>query len=95
MAVNFLNNTSSPSQTEVLPLPKDLTYEFREHRLALYHRQLPVQLLPSADIVLGLRGQEDPVIFASFSMSPFISLSNFEQVLADAFREVAEEEVEV
>lgn len=44
---------------------------------------------------LGLRGQEDLVIFANVSMSPFISPSNFEQVLADAFREVAEEEVEV
>ncbi len=44
---------------------------------------------------LGLRGQEDLFILTSASMSPFISPSNFEQVLADAFREVAEEEVEV
>ncbi len=44
---------------------------------------------------LGLRGQEDLVILANVSMSPFTSPSNFEQVLADAFREVAEEEVEV
>ena len=44
---------------------------------------------------LGLRGQEDLVILVNVSMSPFISPSNFEQVLADAFREVAEEEVEV
>ena len=44
---------------------------------------------------LGLRGQEDLVILVNVSMSPFISHSNFEQVLADAFREVAEEEVEV
>jgi hypothetical protein len=46
---------------------------------------------------LGLRGQgqEDLVILVNVSMSPFISASNFEQVLADAFREAAEEEVEV
>jgi hypothetical protein len=44
---------------------------------------------------LGLRGREDLVILANVSMSPFVSPSNFEQVLADAFREVAEEEVEV
>ena len=44
---------------------------------------------------LGLRGQEDLVILVNVSMSPFTSPSNFEQVLADAFREVAEEEVEV
>jgi hypothetical protein len=44
---------------------------------------------------LGLRGQEDLVILVNVSMSPFISFSNFEYVLADAFREVAEEEVEV
>lgn len=44
---------------------------------------------------LGLRGQEDLVILANVSMSPFTSPSNFEQVLADVFREVAEEEVEV
>ncbi|KAF8489537.1 hypothetical protein F5888DRAFT_1910291 [Russula emetica] len=44
---------------------------------------------------LGLRGQEDLVILANVSMSPFISHSNFEQVLADTFRKVAEEEVEV
>jgi hypothetical protein len=44
---------------------------------------------------LGLRGQEDLVILANVSMSPFTSPSNFEQVLAHAFREVAEEEVEV
>ena len=44
---------------------------------------------------LGLRGQEDLVILVNVSMSPFTSPSNFEQVLVDAFREVAEEEVEV
>jgi len=44
---------------------------------------------------LGLRGQEDLVTLVNVSMSPFISPSNYEQVLADAFREVAEEEVEV
>jgi hypothetical protein len=44
---------------------------------------------------LGLRGQEDLVILVNVSMSPFTSPSNFEHVLADAFREVAEEEVEV
>ena len=44
---------------------------------------------------LGLSGQEDLVVLVNVSMSPFISPSNFEQVLADAFREVAEEEVEV
>jgi len=44
---------------------------------------------------LGLRGQEDLVTLVNVSMSPFISPSNFEQVLADAFREVAEEEVKV
>ena len=44
---------------------------------------------------LGLRGQEDLVILVNVSMSPFTSASNFERVLADAFREVAEEEVEV
>jgi hypothetical protein len=44
---------------------------------------------------LGLRGQEDLVILVNVSMSPFTSNSNFEQVLAEAFREVAEEEVEV
>ena len=44
---------------------------------------------------LGLRGQEDLVILANVSMSPFTSPSNFEQVFADAFREVVEEEVEV
>lgn len=44
---------------------------------------------------LGLRGQEDLVTLVNVSMSPFISPSNFEQVLADAFREVAEEEAEV
>lgn len=44
---------------------------------------------------LGLRGQEDLVILANVSMSPFTSPSNFEQVLADVFRKVAEEEVEV
>ena len=44
---------------------------------------------------LGLRGQEDLVVLVNVSMSPFISPSNFEHVLADAFREVAEEEVEV
>jgi hypothetical protein len=44
---------------------------------------------------LGLRGEEDLVILANVSMSPFTWPSNFEQVLADAFRDVAEEEVEV
>jgi hypothetical protein len=44
---------------------------------------------------LGLQGQEDLVILANVSMSPFTSPSNFEQVLANAFREMAEEEVEV
>ena len=44
---------------------------------------------------LGLRGQEDLVVLVNVSMSPFISTSKFEQVLADAFREVAEEEAEV
>ena len=44
---------------------------------------------------LGLRGQEDLVILVNVSMSPFTSPSNFELVLADVFREVAEEEVEV
>jgi hypothetical protein len=44
---------------------------------------------------LGLSGQEDLVVLVNVSMSPFISPSNFEQALADAFREVAEEEVEV
>jgi hypothetical protein len=44
---------------------------------------------------LGLRGQEDLVILVNVSMSPFVSPSNFEHVLADAFREVAEQEVEV
>ena len=44
---------------------------------------------------LGLSGQEDLFVLVNVSMSPFTSPSNFEQVLADAFREVAEEEVEV
>ncbi|KAI9508875.1 PLP-dependent transferase [Russula earlei] len=44
---------------------------------------------------LGLRGKEDLYVLVNVSMSLFISPSNFEQVLADAFREVAEEEVEV
>jgi hypothetical protein len=44
---------------------------------------------------LGLRGQEDLVVLVNVSMSPFISPSNFEHVLAEAFRKVAEEEVEV
>jgi hypothetical protein len=44
---------------------------------------------------LGIRGQEDLVILVNVSMSPFTSPSNFESVLAEAFREVAEEEVEV
>jgi hypothetical protein len=44
---------------------------------------------------LGLRGQEDLVILVNVSMSPFTLPSNFEHVLAEAFREVAEEEVEV
>jgi hypothetical protein len=44
---------------------------------------------------LGLSGQEDLYVLANVSMSPFTSPSNFEQVLADAFRKVAEEEAEV
>ena len=44
---------------------------------------------------LGLIGQDDLVILVNVSMSPFISPSKFEQVLADAFREVAEDEAEV
>ncbi|KAF8498249.1 hypothetical protein F5888DRAFT_1634158 [Russula emetica] len=37
---------------------------------------------------------KDLVILVNVSMSPFISHSNFEQVLADTFRKVTEEEVE-
>jgi hypothetical protein len=44
---------------------------------------------------LGLNGQEDLYVLVNVSMSPFTSPSNFEQVLADAFRKVAEEEAEV
>ena len=44
---------------------------------------------------LGLSGQDDLYVLVNVSMSPFVSPSNFEQVLADAFREVAEEEVKV
>jgi hypothetical protein len=44
---------------------------------------------------LGLKGPEDLYVLANVSMSPFTSPSNFERVLADAFREVAEEEAEV
>ncbi len=44
---------------------------------------------------LSLSGQEDLFVLVNVSMSPFTSPSNFEQVLADAFCEVAEEEVEV
>ncbi|KAH9983311.1 pyridoxal phosphate-dependent transferase [Russula compacta] len=44
---------------------------------------------------LGLSGEEDLYVLVNVSMSPFVSPSNFEQVLADAFREVAEEEVKV
>jgi hypothetical protein len=44
---------------------------------------------------LGLRGKEDLYVLVNVSMSPFISSSNFEQVLEDVFRKVAEEEVEV
>jgi hypothetical protein len=44
---------------------------------------------------LGLSGEEDLYVLASVSMSPFIAPSNFEQVLANSFREVAEEEAEV
>jgi hypothetical protein len=44
---------------------------------------------------LGLSGEEDLYVLASVSMSPFIAHSNYEHVLADAFREVAEEEAEV
>ena len=44
---------------------------------------------------LGLSGQEDLYVLVNVSMSPFISPSNFDQVLADEFRKVAEEEVEV
>ncbi|KAH9969751.1 PLP-dependent transferase [Russula dissimulans] len=43
---------------------------------------------------LGLRGKEDLYVLVNVSMSPFISSSNFEQVLEDVFRKVAEEEVE-
>jgi|SRR6266850_1261240 len=44
---------------------------------------------------LGLSGQEDLYVLVNVSMSPFVSPSNFDQVLADEFRKVAEEEVEV
>ncbi|KAI0304298.1 pyridoxal phosphate-dependent transferase [Multifurca ochricompacta] len=44
---------------------------------------------------LGLVGQEDLYILVNVSMSPFTSSSNFEQVLANAFREVAEKETEI
>lgn len=44
---------------------------------------------------LGLSGQEDLYVLVNVSMSPFIAPTNFEQVLADTFRKVAEEEVEV
>jgi hypothetical protein len=44
---------------------------------------------------LGLSGHEDLYVLVNVSMSPFVSPSNFEQVLADEFRKVAEEEVEV
>jgi len=44
---------------------------------------------------LGLQGPEDLYVLVNVSMSPFTSHSNFDKVLADAFREVAEEEVEV
>ena|SRR6266851_5531232 len=44
---------------------------------------------------LGLSRQEDLFVLINVSMSPFTSPSNFKQVLADAIREVAEEEVEV
>jgi hypothetical protein len=44
---------------------------------------------------LGLQGPEDLYVLVNVSMSPFTSHSNFDKVLADAFRGVAEEEVEV
>jgi hypothetical protein len=44
---------------------------------------------------LGMSGQEDLYVLVNVSMSPFIAPINFEQVLADIFRRVAEEEVEV
>jgi hypothetical protein len=44
---------------------------------------------------LGLSGPEDLYVLVNVSMSPFISPCSFEKVLADAFREVAEEEGEV
>ncbi|KAI0246736.1 pyridoxal phosphate-dependent transferase [Lactifluus subvellereus] len=44
---------------------------------------------------LGLSGSEDLFVLVNVSMSPFIAPSNFERVLADAFREVAEEEAEI
>ena len=44
---------------------------------------------------LGLNGQEDLYVLVNVSMSPFISPSNFEQILAEEFRKVAEDEVEV
>ena len=44
---------------------------------------------------LGLSGSEDLFVLVNVSLSPFTSPSNFERVLADAFREVAEEEAEV
>jgi hypothetical protein len=42
---------------------------------------------------IGLRGQEDLFVLVNVSMSPFAA--NFTHVLADAFREAAEEQVKV
>ncbi len=42
---------------------------------------------------IGLSGQEDLFVLVNVSMSPFAA--NFAHVLADAFREAAEEEVKV
>ncbi|KAI0060318.1 pyridoxal-dependent decarboxylase domain protein [Artomyces pyxidatus] len=44
---------------------------------------------------LGLSGDGNLVVLVNVSMSPFASPINFEKVLADAFRETAEEEVKV
>ncbi|KAI0051057.1 PLP-dependent transferase [Auriscalpium vulgare] len=44
---------------------------------------------------LGLSGDGNLVVLVNVSMSPFASPLNFEKVLADAFRETAEEEVKV
>ncbi|ETW81515.1 hypothetical protein HETIRDRAFT_319093 [Heterobasidion irregulare TC 32-1] len=44
---------------------------------------------------LGLAGDGDLFALVNVSMSPFASPLNFEKVLADAFRETAEEEVKI